>query len=60
MPVLVMHCTDDQVVPMADSALKATKLLKHGVLKTYDGLPHGMASTHPDIINADLLAFVKG
>lgn len=59
-PVLVMHGTDDQVVPMADSALKAIKLLKHGVLKTYDGLPHGMASTHPDIINADLLAFIEG
>jgi non-heme chloroperoxidase len=60
LPVLVMHGTDDQIVPIADSALKAIKLLKHGTLKTYDGLPHGMCATHPDIINPDLLAFIKG
>jgi non-heme chloroperoxidase len=60
LPVLIMHGTDDQIVPIADSALKAIKLLKHGTLKTYDGLPHGMCATHPDIINPDLLAFIKG
>ena len=56
-PVLVMHGEDDQIVPIADSAHKAIKLLKKGTLKTYPGLPHGMATTHADIINADLLAF---
>lgn len=59
-PVLVMHGTDDQVVPMADSALKSIDLLKNGTLKTYDGLSHGMFATHPDRINADILDFVQG
>ena len=58
-PVLIMHGEDDQIVPIADSAHLAIKLLKKGVLKTYPGLPHGMASTHPEVINADLLAFFK-
>ncbi|MET4091098.1 pimeloyl-ACP methyl ester carboxylesterase [Bradyrhizobium sp. S3.5.5] len=51
-----MHGEDDQIVPIGDSSSLAIKLFKHGTLKTYAGLPHGMASTHPDIINADLLA----
>jgi non-heme chloroperoxidase len=55
-----MHGDDDQVVPIKDSALKTIKLLKKGVLKIYPGLPHGMCTTHPDTINPDLLAFVKG
>ena len=58
-PVLVMHGEDDQIVPIADSALLSIKLLKHGTLKTYPGLPHGMCTTDPDIINKDLLAFFK-
>ena len=58
-PVLVMHGEDDQIVPIADSAQLSIKLLKHGTLKTYPGLPHGMASTNPEIINPDLLAFLK-
>jgi len=58
-PVLVMHGDDDQIVPIADSALLSIKLLKKGELKVYKGLPHGMATTHADIINADLLAFFK-
>ncbi|NKJ43994.1 alpha/beta hydrolase [Novosphingobium sp. SG720] len=58
-PVLILHGEDDQIVPIADSAHLAIKLVKHGTLKTYPGLPHGMASTHPDVINADLLAFFK-
>ena len=58
-PVLVLHGTDDQIVPYADSAPLSAKLLKHGTLKSYDGLPHGMLSTHPDVINPDLLAFVR-
>jgi len=58
-PVLVMHGDDDQIVPIADSALLAIKLLRKGELKIYTGFPHGMATTHADIINADLLAFFK-
>ena len=58
-PVLVMHGTDDQLVPFANHAPRMLELLKHGTLKTYDGLSHGMAATHPDVINADLLAFVR-
>jgi non-heme chloroperoxidase len=59
-PVFLMHGDDDQVVPIADSALKAIKLLPKGVLKVYPGLPHGMATTHADLINKDLLAFIRG
>ena len=59
-PVLLLHGDDDQVVPIADSALIGIKLLKHGRLKVYPGYPHGMATTHADEINKDLLAFIKG
>lgn len=59
-PVLVLHGTDDQIVPYADSAPLSAKLLKNGTLKSYDGLPHGMLSTHPEILNPDMLAFFKG
>ncbi|TIP30399.1 MAG: alpha/beta hydrolase [Mesorhizobium sp.] len=59
-PVLIMHGDDDQIVPIADSALLAAELVKHGTLKVYEGLPHGMCTTHPEIINPDLLAFVQG
>ena len=58
-PVFVMHGTDDQIVPYADSAPLSVKLLKKGSLKTYEGLPHGMCATHPDTINPDLLAFIR-
>jgi len=58
-PVLVLHGTDDQIVPYGDSAPLSAKLLKHGTLKSYDGLPHGMLSTHPDVINPDLLTFIR-
>ncbi|QWW71543.1 alpha/beta hydrolase (plasmid) [Rhizobium sp. WYJ-E13] len=58
-PVLVMHGSDDQVVPIADSAELSVKLLKNGKLKVYDGYPHGMFTTHADVINADLLSFIK-
>ncbi|MGK6353831.1 alpha/beta fold hydrolase [Sphingomonas sp. DT-207] len=60
LPVLVMHGEDDQVVPIEASARTAIKLLPNGTLKTYPGLSHGIFATHPDIINADLLAFIKG
>jgi non-heme chloroperoxidase len=59
-PVLVIHSEDDQIVPYADSGPLAVQLLKNGRLKTYKDLPHGCHSTHPDLINADLLAFVRG
>lgn len=58
-PVLVMHGTDDQIVPYPDSAPLSVKLLRNGTLKSYEGLPHGMCTTHPEIINGDLLAFVR-
>jgi non-heme chloroperoxidase len=58
-PVLVMHGDDDQVVPYEASAPRAVKLLKHGTLITYRGFPHGMPTTHADVINADILAFVR-
>ncbi|MCV9998172.1 alpha/beta hydrolase [Pararhizobium sp. YC-54] len=58
-PVLVLHGTDDQIVPYEDSAPLSAKLLKNATLKSYEGLPHGMLSTHPDIVNPDMLAFFK-
>ena len=57
---LVMHGDDDQIVPIADSALLSSKLLKNGTLKVYQKFPHGMCTTHAEVINADLLAFAKG
>ena len=58
-PTLVMHGDDDQVVPIADAALLSVKLVKNGTLKVYKGYPHGMLTTHADVINPDLLAFFK-
>jgi non-heme chloroperoxidase len=58
-PVLVMHGDDDQVVPYADSAPLSSKLLQRGRLKTYPALPHGMCTTHAEIINPDILAFIR-
>ena len=58
-PTLVMHGDDDQIVPIADSALLSVKLLKKGVLKVYEKLPHGLCTTHPEVVNADLLAFIE-
>ena len=57
-PVLLIHSEDDQVVPYADSAPLAVKLLRNGTLKTYQGLPHGCMTTHADLINADILGFI--
>lgn len=59
-PTLVLHGEDDQIVPIDDSGRLSVKLLKKGTLKTYPGYPHGMLTTHADVINPDLLAFVKG
>jgi len=58
-PVLVMHGEDDQIVPFAVGGAKSSKLLKNGTLKSYPGFPHGMPTTHADVINADLLAFFR-
>ena len=58
-PVLIMHGDDDQIVPIADAALLSAKLVKNATLKVYKGFPHGMCTTHPDVINPDLLAFIK-
>jgi len=59
-PVLLIHSEDDQIVPYRDSAPLAVKLLRNGSLKTYQELPHGCMTTHPDLINADILAFLSG
>ena len=58
-PTLVMHGDDDQVVPFADSAPLTAKLLKNATLKVYKGFPHGMCTTHADVINPDLLEFIR-
>jgi non-heme chloroperoxidase len=58
-PVLVMHGEDDQICPFATTGARSVKLLKHGTLKSYPGLPHGMPTTHAERINADLLLFIK-
>jgi non-heme chloroperoxidase len=59
-PTLIMHGTDDQIVPIGASALHSSKIVKGATLKLYEGAPHGMPSTLKDQINADLLAFFKG
>lgn len=58
-PTLLMHGDDDQIVPIDDASRLAIKLLKNGTLKVYEGFPHGMLTTHGDVINPDLLAFIK-
>jgi non-heme chloroperoxidase len=59
-PTLVLHGDDDQIVPIADASLLTIKLLEQGTLKVFPGYPHGMCTTHADVINAELLAFVEG
>ena len=58
-PVLVAHGDDDQIVPYADAGVLSAKLLKNATLKIYPGFPHGMLTTHADVLNPDLLAFIK-
>jgi len=58
-PTLVLHGEDDQIVPIADAALITITHLRHGTLKTFPGYPHGMCTTHADVINPELLAFVR-
>jgi non-heme chloroperoxidase len=59
-PTLVMQGDDDQIVPYKDAVLLQAKLIKNATLKVYPGYPHGMLTTHADVINPDLLAFIKG
>jgi len=59
-PVLVIHSEDDQIVPYSDSGPLSAALLRKGTLKTYKDLPHGCCQTHPEIVNADILAFIRG
>ncbi|MDR7134347.1 non-heme chloroperoxidase [Lysobacter niastensis] len=58
-PTLVMHGDDDQIVPIADSAMLSSRLLRNATLKIYEGFPHGMCTTHAEVINRDLLAFLR-
>ena len=58
-PVLVMHSEDDQIVPFENSGPLAAKLLSNGSFKAYKDMPHGMITTHADIINADLLDYFR-
>ena len=58
-PTLILHGDDDQIVPIADSALLSAKLVKNAALKIYKGASHGLCSTLKDRVNADLLGFIK-
>ncbi|ULJ76199.1 alpha/beta fold hydrolase [Rhizobium gallicum] len=57
-PTLVLHGHDDQIVPIGAAAPLSAKLLQAGTLKIYENLPHGLCTTHPDVVNADMLAFI--
>jgi non-heme chloroperoxidase len=59
-PILIMHGEDDQVVPIENSAHKAIRLVRDATLRTYPGLSHGLFATHPDVINHDLMVFIRG
>ena len=59
LPTLILHGDDDQIVPIADSALLSSKIIKGATLKVYKGAPHGMPSTLKEQINADLFEFLK-
>ena len=58
-PTLILHGDDDQIVPIVAAGLLSSKIVKGAILKVYPGYPHGMCTTHKDVINADLLAFFK-
>lgn len=59
-PTLILHGDDDQIVPIANSAMISSKIIKNAMLKVYKGAPHGMCTTHKHQVNEDLLAFIKG
>ena len=58
-PTLILHGDDDQIVPIADSAMLSAKLVKNATLKIYKGASHGMCTTEKDRVNKDLLEFIK-
>ncbi|MGV8984619.1 alpha/beta fold hydrolase [Clostridium sp.] len=58
-PTLIIHGDDDQIVPISAAGLSSSKLIKNTILKIYKGAPHGLAYTHKDKLNEDLLAFIK-
>lgn len=58
-PTLILHGDDDQIVPIADSAMLSSKLVPNGTLKVMPGLPHGMCSTHHEQVNPILLSFIQ-
>jgi len=58
-PTLVIHGDDDQIVPIGASALTSSKLVENATLKIYEGAPHGLADSHTDQLNGDLLAFLR-
>ena len=57
---MVLHGDDDQIVPIADSALLSAKLIENATLKIYKGAPHGLCTTHKDRVNEELITFIKG
>jgi non-heme chloroperoxidase len=59
LPVLIIHGEDDQIVPIENSAHKAIGLVRDGTMKTYPGLSHGLFATHPEVVNPDMLAFIR-
>ena len=59
-PTLIVHGSDDQIVPIGASAMLSSKIVKNATLKVYEGAPHGLAQTHQDRLNADLLEFIRG
>jgi non-heme chloroperoxidase len=58
-PTLIVHGDDDQIVPIGAAALRSAKLVRNAILKVYAGAPHGLADTHKDRLNADLLTFIR-
>ena len=58
-PTLVLHGDDDQIVPIVDSALFSSKIIKNATLKVYPGAPHGLMATHKDQFNRDLITFIQ-
>jgi len=58
-PCLILHGDDDQIVPYKDAALLSAELVQQPTLKIYPGYPHGMLTVHADVLNPDILAFIK-
>ncbi|HEY6199368.1 MAG TPA: alpha/beta hydrolase, partial [Candidatus Binatia bacterium] len=58
-PTLIVHGDDDQIVPIGAAAMQSSKIVKNAELKIYKGAPHGLATTHKNQLNEDLLSFIK-